>query len=109
MLPAKILHKLGQSVPLDTGPNPLTVSMGQSNVSTVYALMSAYNGQSFSVTFNGAGGSETFSGINLPDFNGGGSVNSCSGGFAFKRSTQCTMWAAVALETRRTAPSILTT
>jgi hypothetical protein len=63
-----------------TGPNPLTVSIGQSNVGTVYALMSAYFGQSFSVTFNGTGGSQTFTNVSLPDFNGGGPVNSCSGG-----------------------------
>jgi hypothetical protein len=59
-----------------TGPNPLTVAIGGNNVTTVYALMSAYDGQSFSVTFTGTGGSETFSNVSIPDFNGG-SINSC--------------------------------
>jgi hypothetical protein len=73
--------QIGTSGPTGyTSPNPLTVNIGQSNVSTVYALMSSYDNQSFSVTFNGTGGSQTFSNILLPDFNGGGFVNSCSGG-----------------------------
>jgi hypothetical protein len=46
-------------------------------VTTVYALMAAYNSQSFSVTFTGTGGSQTFSNVSLPDFNGG-SINSCT-------------------------------
>jgi hypothetical protein len=72
---------IGAPSPAYAGPNPLGVTIGQSNVSTVYALMSSYTGQSFSVTFNGLlGGSQTFTNISLPDFNGGGSVNSCSGG-----------------------------
>lgn len=62
-----------------TGPNPLTTAIGVNNVTTVYALMAAYDGQSFSVKFDfSGGGSETFSGLSVPDFNGG-SINSCSG------------------------------
>jgi hypothetical protein len=59
-----------------TGPNPLTVAIGANKVTTVYALMGAYTGQSFSVTFTGTGGTETFSSVFVPDFNGG-SINTC--------------------------------
>lgn len=48
------------------------VQIGVSNVTTVYALMAAYDGMSFNVTFTGADNStQTFSNIFLPDFNGG--------------------------------------
>jgi PEP-CTERM motif-containing protein len=60
-----------------TGPNPLTVNIGVSDVTTVYALMAAYNGESFSVTFNGTGGTETFSNVFVPDFFNGTS-NTCT-------------------------------
>jgi hypothetical protein len=63
-----------------TGANPLSVTIGATDVTTVYALMASYTGQSFSVTFNGTGGSQTFSNISLPDFNGGGPINTCGGG-----------------------------
>jgi hypothetical protein len=59
-----------------TGPNPLTIAIGVNSVSKVYALMSSYTGQSFSITFTGTGGSEAFNNIFIPDFNGG-SINSC--------------------------------
>ncbi len=70
--------QIGTSGPTGyTGPNPITVPIGVSNVTTVYALMSSYTNQSFSVTFNGTGGSETFSNVSVPDFSGG-SINTCT-------------------------------
>jgi hypothetical protein len=70
--------QIGTSGPTGyTGPNPITVPIGVSDVTTVYALMSSYTGQSFSVTFTGTGGSETFSNVSLPDF-AGGSINNCT-------------------------------
>jgi hypothetical protein len=64
-----------------TGPNPLTVAVGVQDVSSVYFLMAAYNSQSFSVTFTGSGGAtETFNNVSVPDFNGGGPINTNSGG-----------------------------
>ena len=51
------------------------------HVQTVYALMSAYDGVSFNVTFTGADGtSQTFSNVQLPDFNGG-SINTTGDGY----------------------------
>jgi hypothetical protein len=82
--------QIGASGPAGyTGPNPLTVSIGQNNVETVYALMAAYNGQSFNVTFNGAGGAQTFSNIFIPDF-AGGSINSCTSGLCVQTVYQVT-------------------
>ena len=53
-----------------------TVTAGASGVQTVYALLGAYDGQSVNVTFTGADGTtQTFDGVGLPDFNGGGPVN----------------------------------
>ena len=41
-------------------------------VQTVYALMAAYDGTSATVTFTGESGqTQTFTGVNVPDFNGG--------------------------------------
>lgn len=62
-----------------TGPNPVTVTIGENGVTTVSALMASYTGQSFSVTFTGTGGTQTFNNVFVPDFNGG-SINSCGGG-----------------------------
>lgn len=62
-----------------TGPNPLTVTIGATDVTTVYALMAAYSvgGQTFNVTFDGAGGEmQTFNGVRVQDFNGG-TINTC--------------------------------
>lgn len=64
-----------------TGPNPLAVAIGGNGITTVSALMGAYNNQSFSITFTGTGGTQTFSNVSVPDFNGGASsLNSCGGG-----------------------------
>jgi hypothetical protein len=61
-----------------TGPNSFTVAIGDDHVTTVYALMAAYNGQSFNVTFTGLGGeTQIFNGVSVPDFNGG-SINTCA-------------------------------
>lgn len=63
------------------GGTTLNVPINLSRVTTVYALMSAYNGVSFNATFTGANGAtQTFSSVFLPDFNGGGAVNGSSGG-----------------------------
>lgn len=76
--------QIGTSGPAGyTGPNPLTVTTNVTNATTVYALMGAYDGQSFSATFTGADGStETYSNIFIPDFNGGAQVNTCTGTLA---------------------------
>ena len=53
----------------------LTVPIGQ-GLSSVHLLMAAYVGTTFNITLTGADSStETFSGIYLPDFNGGGVQN----------------------------------
>lgn len=73
--------QIGASGPTGyTGPNPVTVAMAESNVTTVYLLMGSYTGQSFSVTINGSDGAQTFSNISLPDFYGGSEAETCSGG-----------------------------
>ncbi len=73
--------QIGTSGPAGyTGPNPVTATVGVNDVTDVYVLMSAYVGQSYSVTFTGADGSaETFQNIFVPDFNGGtgGSIAAC--------------------------------
>ena len=62
------------------GGTTLSVPISLSNVTTVYALMAAYNGVTFNATLTGANGAtQTFSNIFLPDFNGGGAVNGTSG------------------------------
>lgn len=69
--------------PAGFGVGSLTLPVGAASVDHLYLLMGAFNGTSFNVTLNGTGGaSETFSGIGLPDFNGGGPVNSVGGGLA---------------------------
>ena len=71
-------HDFTEIGPANFGVPSLTVSTNLAGVTTVYALMAAYNGTSFNVTFDGTGGaSQTFSGVGLPDFNGG-STNNCS-------------------------------
>ncbi len=72
---------LGHDFEQIDGGTTLAIPINLSRVTTVYALMSAYNGVSFNATFTGANGAtQTFSNVFLPDFNGGGSVNGPSGG-----------------------------
>ncbi|MFI5356033.1 MAG: PEP-CTERM sorting domain-containing protein [Opitutales bacterium] len=53
----------------------LVIPVGQ-QASSVYLLMSAYDGVTATVTFTGAdNATETFSGVSLPDFNGGSPIN----------------------------------
>jgi len=64
-------NSTGQDFESIGGASP-AIAVGVNDVTTVYALVAAYNGQSFSVTFTGADGStETFSDVSIPDFNGG--------------------------------------
>ncbi len=63
---------------INGGPG-ITVAANVADVHTVYALMGAYDGQKFNVTLTGANGAaQSFSGIFVPDFNGGGPVDSAS-------------------------------
>lgn len=59
------------------------VSIGVSGVTTVYALVGAYDGQSFNVTFTAADGStQSFTNVGVPDFNGGATaLNACGTGY----------------------------
>jgi hypothetical protein len=59
-------------------PTTVTVPVNLTGVTAVSTLMSAYFGTSVNVTFTGTGGTETFSNISLPDFNGGGAINQAS-------------------------------
>ena len=62
-------------------PGSVTVPIGASGLSSVAALVSAYNGTTINAIFTGIDGTtQTFSNISVPDFNGGGTVNSCAGG-----------------------------
>lgn len=55
--------------------SPLTIAVNQ-NVSSVYLLMASYYGTTANVTFTGADSStETFTNVDLPDFNGGAPIN----------------------------------
>ncbi|MBS0664269.1 MAG: hypothetical protein JSR48_13465 [Verrucomicrobia bacterium] len=59
---------------VNTGQS-LVVPIGQ-GLTSVHLLMAAYNGTSVNLTLTGADSStETFSNVNLPDFNGGGVQN----------------------------------
>ena len=53
----------------------VTVNAGLAGVTTVFALVSAYNGVSIDVTLTGTSASQTYSNIGIPDFNGGGVLN----------------------------------
>jgi hypothetical protein len=67
--------------PAGFGVSTLTLPINVAGATNVYLLASAFDGTSANVTFTGSGGAtETFSNIGLPDFNGGGSVNTSSGG-----------------------------
>jgi hypothetical protein len=69
--------------PYTSSSNSLTVAAGLNGVTKVELLMGAYNGQSFSITFTGANtDTETFSDLYVPDFNGGGPINSTGTGYA---------------------------
>jgi hypothetical protein len=73
------------------GPASLAVAVGVQDVTKAYFLVSSYNGQSFNVTFTGsAGATETFSNIAVPDFAGGGPINTTSGGVSTQTVYQVT-------------------
>jgi uncharacterized delta-60 repeat protein len=64
------------------GGQTTTVPVNLTGVRTIYALMSAYDGQTFDATLTGADGTTaTYSDVSLPDFNGG-SVNTTGGNVA---------------------------
>lgn len=66
---------------LNSTDAPLTVTANVSNVQTVYLLMGAYDGQSFNVTLTGANGAtDALDDIFVPDFNGGGPINTTASG-----------------------------
>jgi hypothetical protein len=60
------------------GFSSLTLPINVADATKFYLLGAAFDGSSFNITFNGTNGvSETYLGIDLPDFNGG-SINSVS-------------------------------
>jgi uncharacterized delta-60 repeat protein len=62
----------GQDFDEINGGQQTTITADLTHVQTVYALLGAYNGQSFNATFTGADGTaQTFNNVSVPDFNGG--------------------------------------
>jgi hypothetical protein len=62
-------------------PSPLNITTNVAGALDVYLLTGSYHGADFSVTFTGTNGAtDTFTGVNQPDFCNGGPANGTTGG-----------------------------